>query len=172
MRHVKLGRLQVDTDHDSISLNISEKIKRYIMDDMASNYSEWMREAGREFLDILETFVIPNLSKELTGHRIMSISKPTIDELEKIYVLIRDDRIFLSRSEYYRFAAIFKIITDNQKKPLKHYKSYEKYIKEMEKEIEKEEQERNRDDLVRIPMGNDENGEPITKTYKVLRSLI
>ena len=142
----KTGILSTEQETKTISLNISTNIKNYI-DDQTSNRSEWLREAGNELMPLLYDFLVPYISSGKTKKEVVSIGKPTDDELEAIYKLITDYGFFYSRSEFYRFSAIFKIIIENMKSG---------------EEREKQQIE----DIVKIPMGNN-----ILKTYKIIKRL-
>jgi len=150
-------RYQPDTDCNGITLNISEKVKNYI-DIRTSNRSEWMKEAGSELLNILHSCFLPELSSKILGKTIITISKPIVKELEEIYQIITKDQIILSRSEFYRTAAIFKIIIDsfNDKQQTGIWKKL------------KDDREQG---IVRIPMNRNENGETIFKAYKILKKM-
>lgn len=150
-------RYQIDTDCNGITLNVSEKVKEYI-DSQTSNRSEWMKEAGKELLRILHNFFIPELPTETKGKRIITISKPIKKELEEIYELVTNYQIILSRSEFYRFAAILKIIIDSV-----NQKEQSGIWKQLQKERQK--------GYIKVPMEVDENGETVFKAYKVLRKL-
>lgn len=150
-------RYHPDTDCNGITLNVSEKVKSYI-DSQTSNRSEWMKEAGKELLQILHTFFIPKLPIEPKGKRIITISKPIPKELEEIYELVTKYQIILSRSEFYRIAAIFKIIIDSI-----NNKEQSKVWKQLKRDRDR--------GYIRVPMKTDKNGETVFKAYKVLKRL-
>jgi len=142
----KTGLLSIEQETKTISLNISTNIKDYI-DDQTSNRSEWLREAGNELMPLLYDFLVPYVSSGKTKKEVVSIGKPTDDELDAIYKLIKDYGFFYSRSEFYRFSAIFKIIIEHMK---------------LEEKREKQQVE----DIVKVPMGKNE-----LKTYKIIKRL-
>lgn len=147
----------MDTECKGISLNVSEKVRTYI-DSHTVNRSEWMKEAGKELLQILNTFFIPELTTGTYGKRIITISKPIQEELEEIYELVTHYQIILSRSEFYRIAAIFKIIIDSINN---------KDQAQVWKHIQQEKQK----GIVKVPMKIDENGETVFKAYRILKRL-
>ncbi len=144
----KTGILNPNLETKSISLNISTNIKDYI-DNKTSNRSEWLREAGDDLMILLYDFLVPYVSSGKTEKEVVSIGKPTDDELAAIYKLIKDYGFFYSRSEFYRFSAIFRII-------IEHIKFGEN------REREKQQIE----DIVKVPIGKNE-----LKTYKIIKRL-
>ena len=144
----KTGLLSPDLETKTISLNIATNIKNFI-DNQTSNRSEWLRDAGEELMSFLYGFLVPYVSLGETKKEVVSIGKPPDDELDAIYRLIRDYAFFYSRSEFYRFSAIFKIIMD-------HMES-EKNVKREKKQI---------DGVVKVPMGKNK-----FRTYKIVKRL-
>ena len=94
-----------------ISLNMSKKIQRYIKN-QTSNSSEWIRESGRFFLQLLSKYVTPKLLDGECGKKILTISRPDDDALDGIHKLVNGYEMFFSRSEFYRFSVIFKLLLD------------------------------------------------------------
>lgn len=149
--------LKPDNEAVSITLNMSMKAKKYI-DARTSNRSEWIKETGRDFLNLLYTFCLPLLSQKTFGRKIVSISKPSTADLEDIYSMVKEHDIFFSRSEFYRLAIILKIMfeTINEKD----------FMRPSNKEGED-----HKNGTVRVPTGKYKNEEEIFKVYKVLKKL-
>ena len=158
----------MNNDCNGITLNVSEKVKKYI-DSQTTNRTEWMIEAGKELLDILYKFLIPLLPERPSGKTIITISKPGTTELEDIYELVTKYYVSLSRSEFYRFAAIIKIIMDDIKKKTESDSNSDlDPAFELEKQLKKD----RREGIVRVPLKEKgTKGETLFKAYKILRKL-
>lgn len=143
-----------ETNSKSITLYIPESIKSYIASQRA-NRSEWIREAGEEFLKLIENRIM-NYLPNLEGRKIVSISKPNRRDLKKIFRLVKKHNLFFSRSEFFRMSIFLKMIME---------------ILQKEAEIEEMLDYPDEPNTVRVPISIDDNGDKVFKIYKILSKL-
>ena len=149
--------LKKEPESQSITLHLSENIISKI-DKKFENRSRYIIECIEDFLEDIEDIDITKIAK--CNKKIITISTPPEDLNRRIYRIVKNYNIALSRSELVRFAILYR------------------YLNEFNgwKRQQKENQENG---VVRVPIGdnevhvpiNDENGQVEFKTYKILKRL-
>ena len=147
-------KLERESSTASIALYLSTALDRFILN-QNTNRSEWMREAGEQFLHFIKNNFIDELNHNMEGHKIVSISKPSNTTLNEIYYLVHTKGLMFSRSEFYRMSIFYRIIKDA-------------FQRKHEEKLEKESEDPN---IVKIPIDRDKEGNHVFKTYKILKKL-
>lgn len=149
---IKLPKLEKEPSTDSIAIYLSAAVDNYILSEN-SNRSEWIREAGEQFLEFIKEEFIDDIDAEIEGHKIVSISKPPQDTLGEVYHLVHNKAFLFSRSEFYRMSIFYKIIMQVHKRSV-------------QTELNRESEDPN---TVRVPISRDSEGNHVFKAYKILK---